>query len=269
MSRTYSLSHLTTEGLTPPEMIDLAAKVGYDAVGLRLLPTAPGGVAFPLMNDSTLLRQTRTAIADSGVNVFDLELVRLDETYELERYLTFLEVGGKLGAKAVLVAGDDTDRGRLIDNYAALCEAARPFGLSADLEFMPWTTVSDLAIARDIVAEVDQANATVLFDALHFDRSGSRLADLADLPRHWLHYAQICDGPVPGPVDHAQMIHAAREERWLPGEGGIDLAAIWRQLPEDLPVSVEVPDKRRVAQLGVERWASEALAASRALVETR
>ncbi|MGQ7248748.1 sugar phosphate isomerase/epimerase family protein [Halomonas sp. V046] len=267
MPRIYSLSHLTTEGLTPPQMIALAAQVGYDAVGLRLLPTTPGGMAFPLMDEAALLRDTQTAIAENGVGVFDLELVRLDDAFELERYLPFLEVGGTLGARAVLVAGDDADRSRLIDNYAALCEAARPFGLSADLEFMPWTTVSGLIHASDIVAKVAQPNATVLFDALHFDRSRSRLEDLDALPRHWLNYAQICDGPVPGPTAHAEMIRAAREERWLPGEGGIDLGAIWRRLPEDLPVSVEVPDKRRIAALGAKRWASDALAASRGLIE--
>ena len=60
------------------------------------------------------------------------------------------------------------------------------------------------------------------------------------------------------------MIHAARCERLLPGEGGIDLASLFAVLPPDLPVSVEIPNQARIASLGQEEWARQALAATRA-----
>ena len=43
----FSLAALTVLELAPPEMIELAARCGYEKVGLRLLPATPGGIAYP------------------------------------------------------------------------------------------------------------------------------------------------------------------------------------------------------------------------------
>jgi hypothetical protein len=48
----------------------------------------------------------------------------------------------------------------------------------------------------------------------------------------------------------------------LPGEGGIDLAGLFKTLPEDLAVSVEIPNEKRAPVLGAEEWARQALLAS-------
>lgn len=268
MSYDYSLSHLTTEGMKPPDVINIAAQIGYRYVGLRLLPTVPGGVAFPLMRDPSLLKKTQAALAETGVDVFDLELVQLDENFQLENYLSFLEVGGELGARVVLVAANDPDPGRLLASYVAICEAAKPFGLCCDLEFMPWTQVPDLMAAKQIVGQAGQPNSGIIVDALHLDRSASPVEQLSSLPAEWLHYAQLCDGPAQRPNSNEALIRAARSDRWLPGEGAIDLAAIWRQLPQGLPVSVEVPNHQRIAELGYEHWAKEALRASRIFMDS-
>ena len=39
----------------PAQMLQLAADTGCAAAGVRLLPTAPGGVAYRLMDDPALL----------------------------------------------------------------------------------------------------------------------------------------------------------------------------------------------------------------------
>lgn len=267
MHASYSIAQLTALNFSPPEMIDLAARTGYDQAGVRLLPVVPGAVAYSLMDDKPMLRETLARMNDTGVKVFDLEILRLDVQFDVQRYLPFFEVGAQLGAKAVLVAGDDPEQGRLIEHYAQLCDAMQPFGLSADLEFMPWTAVNDLASALHIVEQADRANAGILVDALHFDRSDSRFEDLQRIPAKWLHYAQICDGPALRPDTHEGLIHAARCERLLPGEGAIDLARIWRNLPAEVPLSIEIPHDRRVAQVGVETWARQALAATKAIIE--
>ena len=46
-------------------------------MGLRLLPVAPGAAGYPLQDDPALLRQTRAAMAATGVVVADLEIVML------------------------------------------------------------------------------------------------------------------------------------------------------------------------------------------------
>lgn len=262
----FSLSQLTALDHSPPQLVALAARCGYGFAGVRLLPAAPGGIAYALMDDAAMLRETLARIADSGVKIFDLEMIRIGADFEPSRHAAFFEVGQRLGAQCILVAGDDPDRARLTASYARLCDAARPYGLSCDLEFMPWTEVRDLASALDIVSAAGRDNGGVLVDALHFDRSASRLEDLARVPRQWLHYAQLCDGPAERPTTAAGLIHAARCERLLPGEGGIDLVDLWRALPAGLPVGVEIPNEVRAPQLGAEAWARAALEAAKATV---
>ena len=48
-----------------------------------------------------------------------------------------------------------------------------------------------------------------------------------------------------------------------PGEGGIDLAALFARLPADLPISVEIPNDRRAPLIGAEAWTREVMASAR------
>lgn len=273
MSRVYSLAYLTSNTLTPPQAVALAAELGYQFVGLRVLPNGPGGPQQHLIAQPATLRETVAAHRDTGVGVFDLEIIRIGSAFDPRAYLPLLEAGAALQAKAVLVAGDDTDAARLIDSYARLCDLMKPFGMTADLEFMPWTAVPDAKAALRVVNGAGRpVNAGILVDALHVSRSTTTVADLRAIPREWLHYAQICDAPTRAQIGRAltveEMIHTARCERLLAGEGGIDLKALFDALPHDLPVSVEVPNEMRLAQVGQTAWARQALATSRALLET-
>lgn len=267
MNHRYSLAQLMAMPYSPPQMLQLAAACGLQDAGIRLLPASPGGPAYDLMADAAMRRETLAVQRGTGVRVFDLEVARILPDFSIAQFSAFFAVGQQLGAAHILVAGDDPDEARLTANYARFCEEAARHGLTADLEFMPWTQVNDLPKAKRIVQAAQQPNAGVLVDALHFARSGSRLEDLAGIPRHWLNYAQICDGAVPGPASFEGMIFDARCERMLPGEGGIGLRALFATLPQDIVVSVEVPSDSRAPKLGYEAWAKRALAAARCILE--
>ena len=262
--RLLSLAQLTALPYAPPDLVQLTADAGCRICGLRLLPASPGGPAYPLMHDAAMLAETLARMRALGVSVFDLEIIRIGEPFDPGAYGAFFEVGQRLGARAVLVAGDDADEARLTERYARLCEAAAPYGLTCDLEFMPWTAVKDARAAARIVANAGQRNGGILVDALHFARSGTTLDDIGALPRAALHYAQICDGQVPGPTTVEGLIHDARCERMLPGEGGIALADLFARLPADLPVSIEIPSDTRTPKMGYLAWARAAVAATRA-----
>jgi sugar phosphate isomerase/epimerase len=219
-----------------------------------------------LIEDPALLRETLVAMRETGVSVFDVEIVRLIPDFAVERVKPFLEVCGAVGAKAILVSGDDPDEARMTANYAEFCEAARPYGLTADLEFMPWTRVHNARTARRVVTNAAQPNGGILVDALHFARSQSSLEDIRALPRSLLHYIQICDAPGQAPSTVEELLHTARAERVLPGTGGIDLVSLLSGLPRDIPVSVELPNDAKKASLGIEEWSRRALAASRAVI---
>ena len=266
--RIYSLAYLTANASTVPEAIGIAATLGYAQVGLRLLPNGPGGPCQRLLGDAPLMREVQAQLRDSGVGVFDLEIIRIGASFEASAYRPLFEAGQQLGARAVLVAADDPDGARLADSYARLCECMRPYGLSADLEFMPWTEVRDARAALRVLTQAGlPSNAGLLVDALHFGRSHTTLDDIAAIPRGLLHYAQICDAQAGTHFSTEALIQTAREARLLPGEGDIDLGGLFAQLPVDLPVSVEVVNLARSRPMGDLAWARLALQASQRVLE--
>ncbi len=268
-ARAYSMAYLTAHRCGAPEAVRVAAAAGYNFVGLRLWPNAAGTPYQRLLGDAALMRETLAACRDTGVRVFDLEIVRIGEGFDPRLYLPLFEAGAALGARAVLVAGDDTDPARLATSYARLCEQMAPFGLTADLEFMPWTAVPDARSALALVeAAGSPANAGILVDALHFGRSHTALDDIRAIPRRLLHYAQICDGEAGTHFTTEQLLHTARCERLMPGEGDIDLLGLFAALPPDLPVSVEMINLVREAVTPAQAWATECLAASQRLLTT-
>ena len=262
----FSLAALTALELPPAKLVEVARACGYDQVGLRLLAATPGGTAYPLMDDRRQLKETKARIAATGIKVADLEVVAFRQDTVVASLEPFLEAGRELGARHTLVAAYDPDLERFTDRFAEYCALAERFGLTADLEFMPWTFVPDLPMASRIVEKAQSPAAGVLVDALHFDRSGSRIEDLGKVPLHRLHYWQICDAPAERPATMEEMIHAAREERMFPGEGGIDLVSLAKAMPADITVSIEVPTATLAKTVDAETRARRALLGAKAVV---
>lgn len=263
-----ALAQLTAMELAPPQFIAVAAAQGCSSAGLRLIPVMPGGGAHPLQDDPALLRETLRVIADTGTGVGDLEIVMLRPDTDLDAFMPFLDVGGRLGARHVLVAGYDPDEARLTAAFAAFCDRAAPFGLTADLEFMPWSSVHDMVTATRIARAAGRPNAGVLLDPLHFDRSDGTVDDIAATPRALLHYWQICDGPAERPSTVEGLLHTARAERLFPGEGGIDLLPIVRAMPPELPVSIEVPTAALARTVPAAERVRRAVAATRRVLQS-
>ncbi|MGB0748718.1 MAG: sugar phosphate isomerase/epimerase family protein [Magnetospiraceae bacterium] len=266
MSFPFSLAFLTTAEVPPAEAVKIAAAAGYDMVGLRLMPAAPTEPDYSILTDPAEQRDVLDALTNTGIQLADIEIVRLKPETDVAQFRGFCDLGQKLGARNVLVAGDDTDHSRLTDTFAAFAALAAQFNLTADLEFMPWTGVKTLNAARAIVEAAGQPNGGVLVDALHFDRSASTVEDLAALPNQLIHYAQLCDGPVPYDPSDAGLIDIARGARLLPGDGGIDLKAMVKALPMGTPLSIEIPQVERARTVPPLQRAQEALAAAKTVV---
>ena len=226
-----------------------------------------GGIAYSLAEDKRLFRETLARITATGVGVLDLELIRLDQSFNAAQYLRFLEIGAELGARAILVVGDDDNEARLTGSLAALCQAAQPFDLSVNLEFIPWTGVPDVSTAVRVVGACGQPNAAILVDALHYARSRSSLAEIKAIPPKMLNHAQICDAPADYAGTMEGLIHTARYERLLPGEGAIDLVGLFGVLPARLPISIEVPHVARARAVGTHVWVQQAMAAAQRVIQ--
>lgn len=252
MSRIFSLAHLTVLAVPPPEMVRLAARTGYDRVGLRLIAVTETTPGYPLMEDPAMLRATRAALADSGVGVNDIEFVKITPELDVAALEPFLAAGAELGARHVITAPYDPDLARLAERLAAIADLARGYGIGAVLEFFPWTCVPGLGDAVAAVEAAAQPDIGILVDTLHFDRSGSRLDDLDRLPAARLPFLHLCDALVRPGYTTEELLHAGRAERLPPGEGQIDLAAIMRRMPPEIPVALEVPMQRLSAAEGPE-----------------
>ena len=66
-------------------------------------------------------------------------------------FLPVLETAARLGARNALVAGNDPDQARLVENLAALCDIAAPLGIAPCLEPMPWTDAANFLQGARIV----------------------------------------------------------------------------------------------------------------------
>ncbi len=260
----FSLAHLTVMGCPPPEMIYIAARAGYDYVSVRtIFMGLPGEPNYGLAHNPDLLAQTRRALDTTGIRLHDIELARVKEGIDPASYVPEFEVAARLGARAVLSSIWTSDRAFYLDTFAAICDLARPFGLTVDLEPVPIAGVHDLAGAVDVLRTVQRPNAGLMIDTHHFHRARDNPADLAALPREWFHFAQICDASAEIPTDREEMIHVMREARLYVGEGGIDIASILHAMPR-IPYSIELPHLEHVHETGYAEHAFRCLETAKA-----
>ena len=94
------------------------------------------------------------------------------------------------------------------------------------------------------------------------------MSEIADVPAAWFRYVQLCDAPAERPTTTEGLLHQARAERLLLGDGGLDLRGMLRALPPDLPLSLEIPMEGLAKTVGAVERARRALAAARKLLQS-
>ncbi len=233
----FSLAHLTVLNVPPPEMVRMAARTGYHYVGLRLIAVTDTTPGYPLMREPAMMRETKAALADTGVRVLDIEYVKISPEIDVAGLELFVAAGAELGAKHVITAPYDPDLARLADRLGAITDLSARYGLRAVLEFFPWTVVPDLGAAVQVVEAAGRTETGILIDMLHFDRSGSKVEQLDRVPGTRLPFVHVCDAPVQDAYTTEELLHAGRAERLPPGEGSIDI----RGILQGIPVALEVP----------------------------
>jgi len=246
----FSLAHLTVLGCPPPEATRIAARAGYDLVSYRLiymgLPDEPN---YALAGNPAMLRETKAALAATGLKLHDIELARIIDGVDVASYVPELETAAELGARRVISSVWTADRNYALDSLGRLCDLAGKVGLAISLEFVTWSNAPSLREAAGLVRAVKRANCGLLIDMLHFNRSRVRPEELDAVPREWFHFAHLCDAPRVIPATPEGLIHTAREARLDPGEGAIDIAAIVNRMPP-VPYSLEIPNLERSRRVG-------------------
>lgn len=264
----FSLAHLTAIGLPPPELIRVASRTGYRTVGLRLIAVTADSPGYSLMTDRALMRETKAAMADTGVGVLDVEFVKITPEIDVAALEPFVAAGAELGAKFVITAPYDPDLLRLADRLGAMSDLCGRHGMRAMLEFFPWTEVPSLGAAAAVVGATGRPECGILVDTLHYARSDSNAGQFRGIPASRFPFVHVCDAPGGTSWTREQLFHAGRVERLPPGEGGIDIKGILQHMPPGIPMALEVPMTAMAAAQGEEavalrvREAAERLLAS-------
>jgi sugar phosphate isomerase/epimerase len=192
----FSLAHLTVIRLSPPQAIEIAARTGYDTVGLRLIGGTEITPAYPLMDNKPLMRAAKSAMAATGIGVLDIEFVRITPEIDVSSLEPFMAAGAELNARYLITSAFDPDLSRFTDRLAAISDLASQYALRAVLEFFPWTVVPDLSAAVTIVEAAERPALGILVDTLHFNRSASTFGELDGISPLRLPFVHVADAPV-------------------------------------------------------------------------
>lgn len=251
LKREYSLAHLTTLRCPPPELVYTAKLAGYDYVSPRIVNLGIKGESnYDLASQPDMLRDTLNAMEETGIRVHDIELLRILQDTDVQKYEAAIEVGARLGARHVLSSIWTPDKDVYLEKFAQLCDLAKSYGLGVQLEFVTWAEVTDLAQAKEVLLTINRDNAGIMLDTLHAYRSRVAPEELDSCPANWFKFCHLCDGPVEIPTDKQELLAVGRDGRYYVGEGVIDIASYMRRLPEDIVCSIELPHIKRIAVYG-------------------
>jgi sugar phosphate isomerase/epimerase len=216
-----------------------AAAAGFAGIGWRLEDFAGGG--------TETIESGVKLLTELHLEATELEFLRdwLGREHEpdyQEQERRLWAAANRLGTKRVSVADFDPGEPELIvPGLKGLCRRASEFGLTVQLEFMPYTPpVNSLSAARELIQSVDEPNCGLLIDAWHWFRSPGSSQELEGVPADRITGIQLGDGPSQAATD---TIDESRHHRLVPGGGEFDLRGFLRQLAEHgvrAPLSVEV-----------------------------
>lgn len=226
----------------PVATIRAAVAGGFDAVGLWIEPTTW---------TASTTRETRAALADSGLELLDVEVVWFKPDSDMALHKRSIDIGVALGARNILCVSSDPDMSATAARLAMLCDHAQGADIRVALEFGVFTAVKTISMAQTLLDQVAHPLRALLIDPIHVDRSGGTAAEIAAVPRTLLPYAQFCDASDmrPDPADFEAVITDAIDLRLQCGEGVLPLADILDALPVGIPLSIELRSK-----LLRERW---------------
>lgn len=228
-------------GLTLEQRVSAAHGGGFDGIGLwaedykRAVAT---GV------DPASMRATADA---HGVAVSELEVLdgwaRLaPPPGQAAKEHVFYEMADVFGSRHLHVMGPY--EGTLDDaaeRFAGVCDRADEHGLLVSLEAMPFTNITDFAVALDIVERAGRANGGLCIDTWHHFRGADDLSLLRAVPVERVVSVQLNDGTRKPEVD--DYVADTIANRRVPGDGEFDLRSIVDELARKglrIPISVEV-----------------------------
>lgn len=269
MSNRLGIEMLSLLGMPPDDHARLAGELGCVSIstGLMRLPMARFGrheiwPDWSLVDDPSLRREFRAALADSGVHIGLGEGFRVAPEIEVEHFAAQLDVFAELGTRRINAIGTEPDLRRALDQFGQLADMVAARGMRFLVEFAPPHALNSAAKALEIADALGHDRCGMMLDAMHFFRAGGTVEDIAALP---VSYAQLCDVPRHAPQGLGYMEEAMFSRR-VPGEGELPLRAWIEALPKDCAIGLEVPNLAALRSAAdAPQHAARIVAAARAL----
>ena len=267
MIHVYSLAHLTVLSLTPPEVVDVAARTGYRYVSLRLTRVTPDEPLYDLAHDRLLMKETKARLHATGLKVLDVELFRMDPSLEPESFHSGAGGHGRAGCpsdhRPAARSGSRAGHGALcapLRPRQAAWHLRQPRVSALDRDGQPGGSRQSRAGCRQ--GQCRHPGRHLALRPLQLEPRGAGQA-----AREWFRFAHVCDAPKEIPPTTEGIIRTARAERLFPGEGGIDVRGILDRLPPNIPYSLEIPRLTMSKAVGPEEVARLALRVTRSHLE--
>jgi len=273
--KNLTLAHLTISAM-PADTIDAAASAGFGAVGLRICGRRPGDpFAAPLIGLPAEVNALKRRASDQGVRLSNVSAYQFYPEVTWDDIAPVVETTHGLGIPIIVANSFQPDEQKFIELFARYCEAAGKAGIRVALEFLPYSSVRNLDAALRVVERSGAANAGVLLDALHLDRSGSLPSDIAAIDPSKIIFAQLCDAKkLVGKRSDAELLQEARFARLPAGNGELPLFDFLNALPPGLEIEYEVAridmadrspsDKAQAARADAERFMAAYAASGKA-----
>jgi sugar phosphate isomerase/epimerase len=223
-----------------------AARVGFRGLGLW-----HADVEHQLQ--STTLTEMRQVFDDAGLDSLEVEFLadffvepgdplRVESDQRRRRLFETAAAFDAHHIKVGNIPGTPCELGRLIEQYALLCDdAAAHTDAKVVYEFMPFdVNVNTLDTAIELVEGAGRPNGGLAIDTWHMSKLGISPEDLRRIPPDYLSWVELSDGRFQNMDD---PIDEVVNHRRLPGEGEFDIPGyvkVCQEIGYDEPWGVEV-----------------------------
>jgi sugar phosphate isomerase/epimerase len=221
----------------PLAYIDATIKAGYDGIGIRSYRAPGRSYNFnPIVGNKDLERDVKTALDDSGLEVYDLYSFYLQPEMDWDTITPALEYGGEIGCKYVLVIADDEDWSRMVDTMGRMIDVIEPLGMKAVFEAFARQAVASRPILTPMstcvkfIQDCAPKYVGMCLDPRQQFREEGSFESLKGVGtnRALIPYVQLNDQAKYGGASGI-----------LPGEGHVPLYEYLSELPSDIDISVE------------------------------
>ena len=220
--------------MNPAKFVEVTASAGWRATG----------VWFDKKSwSSATSREVKRRIDDSGIQVVDMEVIRLGKI--LDQGNALIDAAMEVGAKNILVVSSLSSPEETADQLSHLCSLAETGSINICLEFMKFTSVKSLSDALEVIQLIDAPNIGILLDLLHVVRSGTTMSEIAACDPNLFPYVQWCDGnQQPIGWSDSELITDALDDRLIPAQGELNALEFESLFDEGVPFSIEVRSKK-------------------------